>query len=351
MLMKKFGITAMPLALAFVLLAVCSISCDSCSKNTDKPVVNPMPSDSIDDIAKISEKIRKNPRQHALFFQRSALYFEQGNVNEAANDIEIALKLDSLNPVYLLTAGDYFLMLGKSEKSKEYLDKCIARYPQNTDARFKRAQLFFYVKQYDDALAEIAFIEQAAKQSDKTYYLKAMVYKENNMFQATTEALRKTIEYNQNHTEAYNMLAMMYCDRGDPLAVEYFNTATRLFPENLLILLNAGLCYEKFGFYEKTREVYEKALRVDSSDYQANYNMGYYLLVYEDDFEKARLLFANAIEIRPKSPEAYYNRGLAFENMGKFAEAKADYYKALELVPNFEFAVDGLNRIDRITKQ
>jgi len=343
--MKYFKSLAGMAVFISVTALLCLSACQGCGgRNT--PGNNDTITDSLSEIDKISLEIRQNPRQHGLFFKRAGMYYNQGLLNEAVNDIEIALRLDSLNPIYLITASDYYLMLGKSEQTKQALDKCLAAYPQNTEARFKLAQLYFYVKEYDKAIAEVALIEKAGKQSDKTYYLKALVFSENNMFNAAVESLRKTIEFNPQHSEAYNMLGMMYYEANNKLAVEYFNTAVKLFPQNTMILLNAGLCYEKFGMTDQTRTMYERALQVDSISYQPNFNMGYYLLMYTDDFKAAARRFSKAIDASPKSAEAYYNRGLAWESAGDLKKAADDFRKAMEIVPNYELAIKGLNRLD-----
>ncbi|NLA24187.1 MAG: tetratricopeptide repeat protein, partial [Bacteroidales bacterium] len=322
------------------------ISCQSCNSNKKPKDETEIASDSISDIEKLSLQIRENPRQHELFVKRASFYYQEGQIEDAINDMEIALRLDSLNPNYLVTISDYYLLRGKSEKSKEALDKCLSAYPDNVEARFRLAQLYFYVKDYDKALSQVFEIEKLGKQDDKSYYLKALIFIEYKVFNGAVESLRKVIEYNPEHYEAHNMLGMLYYERNDKLAVEYFNTAVRLFPENLLILLNAGLCYEKFDMPERSFEMYEKALEIDKNDYQANYNMGYYQLVYAEDYEFAVDYFTEAIKQRPNAYEAYYNRGYAWENMQNFQKAKQDYNKVMEIVPNFDKAVSALNRID-----
>ncbi len=337
-----FVVSGILISYVLIFLALNSLSCNS-GKQKALTVAN----DSVDSIKILSAQIRSNPRQHSLFYKRALLNYGNGNLQEAVNDIEIALKLDSINPVYLHTAADYFLLLGKSERSRDALLLCIKHHPQDKEAHFKLAQLYYYVKQYDDGLKEIAFIEGMNQQSDKTYFLKALIFKENNMTVKAVESLLSVLEYNPKHAEAYNMIGMIYYEADNKLAVDYFNTAVLLFPDNLQILLNAGLVYEKFGLNDKTRQVFEKAISVDSTDYQANYNMGYYLLVYGGDVKAAIGYFSKAVEIDPKAVNAYYNRGLAYELSGNETEARNDYNKALEIAPNYDLAVEALNKLDK----
>ena len=51
--------------------------------------------------------------------------------------------------------------------------------------------------------------------------------------------------------------------------------------------------------------------------------------------------FTKAVEENANDPGAYYTRGMARLNQGKFSEAQADFNKALQLQPDFAAAYDG----------
>ncbi len=69
-------------------------------------------------------------------------------------------------------------------------------------------------------------------------------------------------------------------------------------------------------------------------------------LVYLKDFEAAVKFFSKSISLDPKYTDAYFNRGYSYELMGDFINARKDYQKALELFPNYERSIKGLNRLD-----
>ncbi|MDP2278493.1 MAG: tetratricopeptide repeat protein [Nitrospirota bacterium] len=58
-----------------------------------------------------------------------------------------------------------------------------------------------------------------------------------------------------------------------------------------------------------------------------------------DSWEDARDAFTNAIELKPDIAEAYYNRGLAYGELGNYQRAIKDYTKAIEieLEPDFSY--------------
>ena len=102
---------------------------------------------------------------------------------------------------------------------------------------------------------------------------------------------------------------------------------------------------QNIGKFNRAIQQYDAILNMDDSYKQAWYNIAYIYLVYFEDFQGAADKFSRAIEADPQYAEAYFNRGLAYEEMGKFDLAETDYRKALSLRENYEKAIEGLNRV------
>ena len=56
------------------------------------------------------------------------------------------------------------------------------------------------------------------------------------------------------------------------------------------------------------------------------------------DPHKAILYLSNAIKIQPNDAEIYYNRGVAYENLGQYQPAIKDYNQAISLKPAYSEA-------------
>ena len=56
--------------------------------------------------------------------------------------------------------------------------------------------------------------------------------------------------------------------------------------------------------------------------------------------------YKKTIEINPEYIDAVYNRGFAYELLKDIKNSQMDYNRALELSPNYELAIEGLNRIE-----
>ena len=75
-----------------------------------------------------------------------------------------------------------------------------------------------------------------------------------------------------------------------------------------------------------------------------------YFAMQEADYKEAVAMFTKAIETDPQFVDAYAARGETYENLAQFDQARADYNRALQLVDNFEPAIQGLNSIDKKLK-
>ncbi len=79
----------------------------------------------------------------------------------------------------------------------------------------------------------------------------------------------------------------------------------------------------------------------------AYYNIGYVNLVYKDRYREAIDWFDKALELAPDYHQAYHNRGLCYENLGKRDSAIRNYREALRIQEgNFKPSARGLQRLD-----
>ncbi|MBQ2575042.1 MAG: hypothetical protein II575_12530, partial [Bacteroidales bacterium] len=152
----------------------------------------PEPKTLSDSIQMLSDKIRENPHDAALFVQRSDLQFLNGDLDEAINDMEIAMKVDSTKPPYYSKlASLYMLKANGSEKAKEVLNKCINRYPSYPQAHIDLAKIFLYVGMFQEAMQEIQFLELNNLQNGDSYFVRGIILRKASETESDTANTRK----------------------------------------------------------------------------------------------------------------------------------------------------------------
>jgi len=121
-------------------------------------------------------------------------------------------------------------------------------------------------------------------------------------------------------------------------AINEYQKAIDLDPQNIAAHYNRALCYRNLGQYEQALVGYSKVLELDSTFEDtylqrgwANHNLGKYEAALDD--------FNNALKFDPQDDQYnYYGRGLTFYMLGKVDRSVADYNKVIQIDPNDAWA-------------
>jgi tetratricopeptide (TPR) repeat protein len=115
-------------------------------------------------------------------------------------------------------------------------------------------------------------------------------------------------------------------------AIDAYDRALCLDPQNLDALLNCGtLCYEE-GNLKKASEYFRRALQVDPENALAHFNLGS-VLEEVGRLEAARLHLRNAVRLDPSYPDAHYNLAFVCEKLGAYNEAEKHWQAYVKLDP------------------
>ena len=98
-------------------------------------------------------------------------------------------------------------------------------------------------------------------------------------------------------------------------------------------LLQVGVALSKAKDFDNARKFLNMALERDSKLSDVHYRLGYIDLTSKN-YEAAIENFQKKVLADPKSAATYMNMGMAYQGLGKMAEAAASYRQATALVPN-----------------
>jgi tetratricopeptide (TPR) repeat protein len=339
---NKFILIIVALVAGFILY--------SCQSNKEKKEADEKIGDGNTVLAKLDDlnaKIRNNPENPELYRERAAFYIEQEEFTQAFKDISSALEMDSTISQFYVTLSDVYLGLGKLQKTIQSLEKAIDLDPENTEAYLKMAEMSLVVRDYKKTLEYIDRALRVDNLESKGYLLRGVVMIETGDTIKGILNLQKAIDVNQEYFEAHLQLGILYAAKKNDLAIDYFNNALNIVPGNIDVMYYLAMYYQETEDFEKAIQTYNSILDNDPGFFIAYFNIGYVNLVHLSDFPMAIEYFSKAIEIKPDYAEAYYNRGFAYELLIDVENSGKDYQKTLELHPNYEKAIEGLNRIDK----
>ena len=324
------------------LLAVMLLACQSKKEENTKVAA---PRDSTLEL--ITARIQGNPKNAALYAQRAEILINQGKTQLAYDDMVTAVKLDSMNYEIQFKFSEIAFVAGKSRQTKIALEKCLELKPNDTEARLKLAELYIYVKEYKKSLALLKEVTDADKLNAKAYFLKGLGFKLAGDTAAAISSYQRCVEIDQEYYHAYMQLGVLFGAKHNPVALDYYNNALNLNSRSTEAMYAKSLFYQDHGDIKSAVAGYNMLLQVDTAYYFGYYNLGYIAFNIEKDYRKATVMFTKALKFNPSYAEAYYMRGLSFEQLGEYAKSIRDYTEAIKIAPGYELAVVGLNRVEK----
>ncbi|MEH2375996.1 tetratricopeptide repeat protein [Nostoc sp.] len=117
-------------------------------------------------------------------------------------------------------------------------------------------------------------------------------------------------------------------------AVEDFNQAIKLDPQNALAYNKRGDAYYRLGDYEQAQADSSQALLLNPQDTNAYFDRGFAFSELHK-YKEAIADYNQAIKLNPKSAYAYYGRGLALTQLKDNKGAIRDFSKAIALKPRY----------------
>lgn len=336
-----------------LVLAFFAVVLFSCKPATETVVENSERTDSLlkvinsPELAEVNKKILETPDDADLYNERARIYMQFRQFEDAINDSKRSLRIDSNNATYYLMEADIFFAANETRNAKDVLEKVVKKFPENTDGLLKLGELYYFVKQYENAFVKINQALKINENLAKAYYLKGSIYKEMGDTAKAVSSLETAIEQDNKNFGAFLDLGLIYAAKRNAIAFEYYNNALAINPASVEALYAKAKLYQDQGKIKEAVEIYNQILKIDASHEFCMYNLGAIEFGINKNPIKAIDYFTNAINTNPKYAEAYFARGACYQELKDKNNALADYNMALQLKPNYEPAVDGLNSLGK----
>lgn len=313
--------------------------------NNKKHVSSDTNADSISIITNLMIDDSLNPQ---LFADRSRLYLQKGNIDPALRDLQSALKLSPNNPSLYMLLADIYFVLGQTDNSVASLKKSNRLDPDNEAPMLKLSETYLFLNEPATAIRYADEAIRINRQNPESYYVKAMGLLANRDTSAAIINLGISANLDTSNYMAYIQLGSIYTAANDTLSNRYFLKALKVRPDDERALYYLGMYYQERKEFDKAIEKFNRIVELYPGNQRAYYNMGYIYLVEKENFETARIMFQKAVSVNPQFVEAVYNLGRTMEAMGDLNDAREQYKKSLELLPNYPLAVQAMNRLDDI---
>ncbi len=327
------------------LLLLCCLSC-LCGCNSRKQYA-----DLPEELAGLCKEIDRHPKKSELYYKRAAYYYRHDEADKGVADMQTAIQLAPDSSKYYIMLSDLYFSKLETDLTEEMLQRAIEKDPKSNEARLKLAELYFLQRLYAQCSETLDEAVKLHRYNPRAYLIKSFMLKEQQDTTGYLRMLQLVIDQDPKEVKAYMELGGYYQKKLDPIAASYYQNALNVDPDNVEAHYNLGKLYQDLGQFQEAEQEYKTVLRIDEKHIPALNNLGY---MYLDDpfnrYEEAEKLFTRAIREHPDFVYSVCNRGVAYEYLKQYDKARKDYEKALALKTNFEPAIKGLNRLDKLQR-
>jgi tetratricopeptide (TPR) repeat protein len=324
------------------------IACSSPKKTDEKHNTVEASGSEISVLDSLNRLIADDSLNAEAYFERSRYYLMASDPNQALSDINKAIQIDDEDADYFVALADIYLATNRIPNCLEALLKAMDIDPANNDALLKLSEVYLILKDYENSFRYSGMALDQERINPVAYFIRGYAYMETGDTALAVKNFQAAADQKQDYYEAFMQLGVLYSIAKEPIAIGYFQTATRIAPNRPEAYYMMGMAYQEQESIPQAIETYNKLLAIAPDYKEGIYNLGYINLVYTGDYATAINYFTSAISLDAKYTDAYFNRGYCYELSGDYDNARKDYQKALELVPNYERSIEGLNRLDRL---
>lgn len=317
--------------------------------------------DTISALKDYDAAIKLEPDNKRHYDRRAQVYFEQGRYDLSDADYQ---KMIGLDP------GDVmgYMGIGRNAKEQKRYDEALERFnyvikmePDYDSGYSFRAECYIAQKKYSDAIDDI--IRALSISGDrKAHYFLVTIDEE--ALPVVKAKLQVQANKNPNEADWYYYLGQIFESNNKPLeAISYYEQAHNR-DANAAFMERIANCYFDMGQYESALDYVDRAINMDSNDYDlvllkgnilnemGNYpdaivQLDKYVAKYPDNYfgyyrrgwfkdeandaDGAINDYTMAITLEPKYAYAYCGRGRFYQERGQNDLAKADFEKVVEL--------------------
>ncbi len=207
--------------------------------------------------------------------------------------------------------------------------------PENKKVAEMYADVLYFEKKYDEALAECKRYLQNDKSNFEIWNKVISIYTDMQQYDSVLVYGNKCIEYFPNNPMPYFFLGIAHLQMKEAgKALSPLNKAADLEPENPLlysqIFASLGEAYNAIKDYNKSDSCFERALKIQPNDASTLNNFAYYLSLRKNRLEEAEVMSKKSLELQPDSKSFLDTYGWILFQQGKYADAKLYIEKAIK---------------------
>lgn len=316
----------------------------SCKTDTaSKQAVNTTGNQAID---KLGQAIANDPDDPQLYFQRGQLFYENQLFDEAIADLQQAMSLDSLQPEFHHALSNAYMDYFKSRQALNVMEKAGLLFPDRIPTLLKLSETQMILQKFEDMNITLRRIISQDPQNAEAYFMMGMMFREQDDIEKAKNAFQAATELDPELIDAWLILGSLYEAENDPLALQYYQSASDIDTSNVQALHAIAYYQQNNDQVDDALQTYRRINYLDKNYPDAYLNAGILFLDAGNE-EAAMEQFNLLIGINPQFYLGYYYRGIVHELLGDTESARTDYQTSINFNPQFKKASDALDALKK----
>jgi tetratricopeptide (TPR) repeat protein len=231
------------------------------------------------------------------------------------------------------------------DQAQKHFLYLIKSHPGNKRMYIALASTYTFNKDYEKSFQYINTALRIDTRYRDAYVLKGTNYLALGNRKLAKSSYETAVQQDPKFYEGYLALGYLYSEDNDPIAVEYFRTASDLKPTSIDALYGVAYSLQQQRKFEESLAEYRHLLEVDPKFYLALFNQGYIKQFEQNQIDSAVHYYDLAIQLQPKFVKGWHNLGLCYAAQNRKADAMRAFSTALRYNPNFEISRIEANRL------
>jgi len=256
---------------------------------------------------------------------------------ELVSNFDKAIEQNPYNAEAYFNRGQSFYLSSKLIAAKKDFDKAIEIDSLYIPALKFRARIQFEKNQFQEALKDLSLCLKYAPEEEEIYIDVAKIYLFTMQYQKAIDHVNAALKINKYNSEAYFIKGYCYKEAKDTLrATSAFQTTIEQNPNHL----NAYMQLALFAFDKNDPlcvEYYNQAIRIAPQNQEAFYGKGLY---YQQNkaYKQAIKTYQDLLSINHQSEKAYYNLGYVYLLMDSLDRSYKHFNAACRVAPAYDNA-------------
>ncbi|MCX2739170.1 tetratricopeptide repeat protein [Pontibacter anaerobius] len=332
-----------------LMLLVLSVSLGSCTleEGNHEQMVNlaEVKDDPAAQLQNLNIALENSRRDGSLYARRAVVLLQNGELEQALQDAEEAVRLTRKEPSTLFVKAQVLRAMGKPEEALPLALAAERNSYQSSSLYVLLGELYLQRKEYKQAMEYIRKAQELSPADEYAFYYKGRVQEATG---DTTNAVRNfklSLEQAPEFMQPQRELAAILVDKGEHEAAKpYLLKALRKAPEDAKLWYNRGLAYQAEQKQDSAMRAFGKAVSINDTLSGAHYRLGLHRLAQGNNDEALEHL-EKVYGVYKSDTDYLVKLATAYERVGFFTKALATYQRLVQLDPKATYAYRSISRL------